>query len=78
MNDQQLPSGGNLRQAPRLAQRLGCSVEPRRGTGELLLRHPSSAKPVRLNGRRKDTPRAVTAFLRFLIRETGNGPHRLG
>ena len=59
--------GCNLLVALRYAQDQGCTVSQPRHTGELLVSHPAlSGKRVRLNRRRKDAPRALTAFLKKL------------
>lgn len=60
--------GCNLRNALDAARGMGCSVEPIHRTGELMVRHPSQKTCVRLNGRRKDAPRSVIAFLRRIKR----------
>ena len=60
-------TGMNMREALALARELGCSVEIARGTGEVLVRHPSRPTEVlRVNARRKDAPRNLTSFLRRL------------
>jgi hypothetical protein len=58
--------GMNLDIAARLARQLGASVQPRRRTGEVEFRHPAMARRVIVNGRRKDSPRALTSWLRDL------------
>jgi len=63
-----LVSGMNLRDAIREARRLGCSVERISGTGEIRVFHPEFPKPIRLNSRRKDSPRDLTAKLRRLAK----------
>ena len=56
----------NLRDAIRIWCRCGGSVEAPRRTGEVLFRHPDIGR-VRVNGRRKDTPRRLLTMLRRLI-----------
>ena len=54
----------NLCEALRLAHELGCDVSPIRATGEVRVSHPAVIRPVRINGRRKDTPRKLLSMLR--------------
>lgn len=54
--------GMSLRNALKEAQRLGVSVEQKRGTGELMFRFPGM-RPVAVNQRRKDASRALTHLL---------------
>lgn len=54
--------GTNLLDLVRLAPELGVEVTNVRRTGELRFRHPALTTSVRVNGRRKDAPRALTAF----------------
>jgi hypothetical protein len=42
----------------------GGTIEHVRGTGEKRYRHPTRTKPIRINGRRKDSPRKLGAALR--------------
>lgn len=56
--------GANLRQTLKEAERMGCRVKTIRRTGEFRISHPAIGRTVKLNGRRKDTPRALTCFLR--------------
>ena len=56
--------GANLRHTLREAESMGCRVATIRRTGELRISHPAIDRTVKLNGRRKDTPRALTCFLR--------------
>jgi hypothetical protein len=58
--------GANLRQTLKESERMGCRVTTIRRTGELRISHPAIDRTVKLNGRRKDTPRALTCFLRRL------------
>ena len=55
--------GCNLRRPLTFATRNGFSVETRRRTGEKVLRHPLTPRPVVVNGRRKDATRAVISFI---------------
>lgn len=55
--------GLNLLTYQQIARALGCCVEPVRRTGELRFRHPALAQTVRVNGRRKDASRALSAWL---------------
>ena len=66
-------SGVNQREALKLAQHLGCTVEPIRCTGELRVCHPALLRPIRLNGRRKDAARVLTSALRHLIQQGAGG-----
>lgn len=61
-----LHDGLNLRESLAHARRLGATVTHPRRTGEVRLQHPAMAKPVLANGRRKDSPRKVVAWLRKL------------
>lgn len=57
-------AGSNCRDVLRTAMSLGCLIEPVRRTGEIIVSHPLVGYRVRLNGRRKDAPRALTVMLR--------------
>jgi hypothetical protein len=61
-------SGLNLLDCIRLAKRFGCDVQPVKRTGEIRFTHPNIEKSVRVDGRRKDAPRALTAWLNRLAR----------
>jgi hypothetical protein len=61
-------TGMNLREALAEARRLGCSVAPVNGTGELDISHPAWPHHVRLNGRNKSAPRILGVRLRNLRR----------
>lgn len=63
---------GNLREALAEAKTLGCDVVWIHGTGEVRVTHPTQPRPVRLNGRRKDTARILVTFLRR-VREAREG-----
>ena len=68
-----ISGGGNLKDALKMARELGCQVtKPRNAGGEWVVSHPGAERKVRLNGRRKDTPRSLTAMLRRIeeLRET--------
>lgn len=58
--------GMNLKDGLAIARTMGCSVEPRRRTGEIQVVDPASRRRVLVNGRRKDAPRALTKFLKAL------------
>lgn len=60
-----IASGINLRKALKVATLLGARVEAVRATGEIRVSHPDFGR-VRVNGRRKDAPRALTGWLRQL------------
>lgn len=53
-----------LRDAIPLAQSLGFSVRWFNATGELEFAHPTIARRLRINSRRKDVPRTVVVALR--------------
>lgn len=55
--------GCNLADAIRRALDLGISVQPVRRTGELRFTYPLLPDRPRVNGRRKDAPRALTDFV---------------
>lgn len=61
-------AGMNLDDVLRLARRIGISVSQVRRTGELRLSVPQFGQ-VKFNARRKDAPRAVTAFVRRYVRD---------
>lgn len=71
-------SGINLTSCEKDARLLGCTIEAVAGTGEIRFSHPSVAQSVRVDSRRKDAPRQLTAWLsRVLGRSAmGNGPKR--
>lgn len=56
----------SLREAIGIARSLGCSVEPCHRNGEIEFAHPRYFRRVRVNARRKDTPRVVMTMLRVL------------
>lgn len=60
--------GMSLRDALRLAERLGCRVEPKRRTGEVRVTLPDG-EAVILSRARKDAPRVLsTALARLEVR----------
>lgn len=70
--------GMNLRESLAHAHRLGATVIKPRRTGEVRIQHPLMPKPVLANGRRKDSPRKVTAWLRRLEQLVGGQPGAAG
>ena len=65
-------AGCNLRVALAEARRLDCTINHRRGTGELHIRHPHRAgEVIRISGHRKDAPRSLTSYLQQLARLLG-------
>lgn len=54
----------NLREAISWARQLGCAVERVHRTGEIVFRHPLLPARMRVNARRKDSPRELVAFLK--------------
>jgi len=70
---QQIVSGMNLSMAWEVARALGCLVRGKRRTGELVFSHPLVPRRVVINGRRKDSPRALTVFLRVVVRAMEGG-----
>ncbi len=52
--------------AVRVAERFGCVVLQPRRTGEFVFSHPLMTKKVRINSRRKDSPRQLVVWLRTL------------
>jgi hypothetical protein len=71
-----LPKNLSLLNALRLARRIGCSVEPRRGTDELVIRHAlRPTRPLTVKGNRKDAPRSLLSYIRRCVaisRKVGN------
>lgn len=63
-------SGMDLRAAETAASRMGATVEAVRGTGERRMWHPDIDVVVVYNCRKKVASRAVTVFLRRLLRQT--------
>ena len=67
--------GKNLAALVRRAPEIGIAVNPVRRTGELRFSHPAMHNTVRVNGRRKDSPRALTAFFTNVETIQASGPH---
>ena len=63
--------GKNLSTLVRAAPHLGVNVAPVHRTGELRFSHPQVQTTVRVNGRRKDAPRALTGFFTQVERLSG-------
>lgn len=61
-------SGANLLDCEKSARQLGCNVEPVNGTGEIRFSHPKIQRTLTVDGRRKDAPRALTAWLNRVFR----------
>ena len=59
-------SGRDLRKSRELWKKLGGSVQDIRGTGEERYSHPKIERPIKVNKRRKDSPRKLTTTLRRL------------
>ena len=57
-------SGMNLRDAIKEARELGFDIRPINRAGELLFRHVSLDRAIRINARRKDAGRQLTVALR--------------
>ena len=55
--------GANRRKLDAMFRRLGGTVTPVFRTGEVVYRHPSFPRPIKINGRRKDCPRLLTKFV---------------
>jgi hypothetical protein len=58
-----LAGGVNRRHLDRLLRNLGGSVVPLHRTGEVQYSHPAIAERPRADGRRKDAPRHLVAFV---------------
>jgi hypothetical protein len=65
-----IKSGMDHRPFIELACRLGCRVRLPRRTGEVEFRHHLMSRSLRLNHRRKDTPRIAAAWLREVERRS--------
>jgi hypothetical protein len=63
-----IASGVNLLDCEKIAKQLGCDVQSVIGTGEIRFSHPKIQKSIRVDGRRKDAPRALTAWLNRVCR----------
>lgn len=64
-----MPGRKNLRHARKLWAKNGGKIEDVRRTGEQRFTHPDFPKPITVNKRRKDTPRALYAPLGRLLRQ---------
>lgn len=58
---------GDLRRARKLWMEYGGTVEDVRRTGEERYLHPAEPKPIKVNKRRKDTPRKLLSALRRIM-----------
>lgn len=56
----------NLHEMISLARSRGAEVEVVPGTGDVVFRFPG-LHPMRVNGRRKDSPRALVTWMRRLV-----------
>jgi len=56
----------SMRDAIRLAERLGCLIGHQ--GGDYMISHRGTNRKIRINSRRKDVPRAFVTFLRKLER----------
>lgn len=65
--------GMSLQEARQLAWLLGASIEWKHANGELVFRHPRAARPIAVNGRRKDASRRLVTWLRQLGKEVVDG-----
>ena len=63
--------GMDLRKCLKAATQMGCEVGWPRRTGEVTVKHPKVDWSVRVNSRRKDSPRCLTAFLKEVARLLG-------
>jgi ribosomal protein S21 len=66
--------GTNLEEALRIAKRRCLQVQWIRRTGEVRVRDPRTGRSVRINGRRKDSPRHLIAFLNRPARAQASRP----
>jgi hypothetical protein len=60
-------SGMKLKAAARLWKRAGGVVRSKNATGEWVFSHPLVTKPICVNCRKKDAPRALTSTLRRIV-----------
>ena len=65
--------GMSLREAVDAALGLSARVEWKHANGELVFRHPEAARPIAVNGRRKDASRRLVTWLRQLRKEVADG-----
>ena len=63
MINERISRGTSLRDCEKIARQLGCDIRPLPGTGEVLFSHPKIIQPARVNKRRKDASRFLTAWL---------------
>jgi hypothetical protein len=61
--------GMNLRTFDRIWREIGGTVEIAYRTGEAVYAHPKLDRRVRINSRRKDTPRILTACAQLVLKE---------
>ena len=59
MSARQIGNGCDLRKALQAAVKTGCSVQWSKGSGDLLVRHPSRQKPIQVSGHRKEDRKSV-------------------
>lgn len=71
MSGRDIPTAPNLRNTRKLWRNFGGDVEDVRRTGEERYSHPSIERPIKVNKRRKDTPRKLVAALRRIVDRPG-------
>jgi hypothetical protein len=59
----------NRRELDRIFEQIGGSIERPRGTGEVLYRHPLTARCARANARRKDASRHLVHFVKEILQK---------
>lgn len=64
---QRISPGLDLKKSLKLAERLGCKVAWPNRTGEVTVRHDGLGQGVRVNSRRKDSPRCLTNLLNDVL-----------
>ena len=62
--------GVDLRKALEVAKELGCTIRRPHATSDVIVRHPSVVRSVRVSLGRKDSPRSLTSLLNHLCRST--------
>lgn len=67
MSGRDIPTAPNLRDARELWRGFGGDIEDIRRTGEERYVHPSIERPIKVNKRRKDTPRKLVTALRRIV-----------
>ena len=74
MNDEitRIARGTSLLECKRIAKELGCDVSHVKCTGEVRFRHPKISKSMRVDNRRKDASRHLTAWLNRICKLTTN------